>query len=716
MGFVRGAGLIAAAAAVCSDAFVLRPSTDSLRASSSSSARTRLDVERGPYGMPLTTPLLDRISSPSDLKRLSESELKQLADELRWEVVSVVSKTGGHLSASLGVVELTLALHYVFDAPEDKVVWDVSHQVYPHKILTGRRDRMLSLRQKDGLSGFAKRSESPYDAFGAGHSSTSISAIQGMAVAKELQFRQRNNCIAVIGDGALTGGMAYEAMNSCGYLNTRMIVVLNDNGQVSLPTGMNSAGGTVPVGGLSDYTSRLLSSKAFVDFRQVAKGLSKLLPGPLPDVSARLDEYARGLVSGGTLFEELGFYYVGPVDGHELHNLIPILENLRDSDVKKPILLHVKTEKGHGYPPAVAASDTMHGVAPFDIATGKQTKPSGSSPSYTSVFANTLIKIAEKDRSVVAVTAAMPGGTGVGTFGKRFPQRTFDVGIAEQHAVTFGAGLATEGVKPFVAVYSTFLQRAYDQVVHDVALQKLPVRLILDRAGLVGADGATHHGSFDLAYLAAIPDLVIMAPSDEVELMNMLQTAYEIDDGPSAVRYPRGNGYGMEFLNSEFGYELSEMPTEGVAVPIGKGRIIKKAREGAERKVAILSIGTRLAVAVDAAKKLEAQHSDLGVTVADARFMKPLDTELIRQLHAEHEGMVTIEEGSVGGFGSHVLTFMAEEKLLDGGFKVRPMHLPDEWIEAGTQNEQYTQAGLMTANVMNTVKKMVDKQPLPAWN
>lgn len=484
---------------------------------------------------------------------------------MRWETLEAVSKTGGHLSSSLGVNELTVALHYVFDMPEDDIIWDVSHQCYPHKILTGRRERMSGLRQSGGISGFCKKKESEYDSFGAGHSSTSISAAQGMSVAKSLLNKRRNNCVAVIGDGAITGGMAYEAMNSAGYLNSRMIVILNDNGQVSLPTGTPSAGGTVPASQLSTYTSNLLVSKPFQDFRDFAKGFNKLLPEDVQSLNKRIDEYARGIVSGGTLFEELGFYYVGPVDGHDLDNLIPILEKLRDSPNQKPVLLHLKTTKGYGYPPAEAASDRMHGVAKFDLGTGVQIKGKASNPSLTAVFANALIDAATEDRTIVGITAAMPGGTGMDIFGRRFPKRTFDVGIAEQHAVTMGAGMACEGVKPFVCIYSTFMQRGYDQVVHDVAIQNLPVRMILDRAGLVGNDGPTHHGCYDLAYMGAIPNLTVMAPSDEIELRNMVKTCADYDDGPTVLRYPRGTGYGAETLQNVFGYELEngEVPTKG---------------------------------------------------------------------------------------------------------------------------------------------------------
>lgn len=518
-----------------------------------------------PYSGPSVKPILDGIEYPSDMKNLGMKDLKQLAHELRWEVIEAVSKTGGHLSSSLGVVELTVALHYVFDMPDDDIIWDVSHQCYPHKMLTGRRNRFEKLRQLGGISGFCKRKESEYDSFGAGHSTTSISAAQGMSVGKAMLNKRRNNNIAVIGDGAITGGMAFEAMNSAGYLKNRMIVVLNDNGQVSLPTGTQSAGGVIPASQLSAYTSNLLVSKPFQDFRDFAKSFNRLLPENVQEVNKRVDEYARGLVSGGTLFEELGFYYVGPLDGHDLDNLVPILEKLRDSDSNKPVLLHIKTEKGKGYPPAEQASDKMHGVAKFDVGTGQQIKGKSSAPSFTSIFANTLIDQATEDRSVVGITAAMPGGTGMDIFGRRFPKRTFDVGIAEQHAVTFAAGMACEGLKPFCCIYSTFMQRGYDQVVHDVAIQNLPVRFILDRAGLVGNDGPTHHGCYDLAYLGCIPNLTIMSPSDEIELRNMVATCAAFDDGPTVLRYPRGTGYGSDKLQNLFGYELEdgEIPTKG---------------------------------------------------------------------------------------------------------------------------------------------------------
>jgi 1-deoxy-D-xylulose-5-phosphate synthase len=672
----------------------------------------------GPFVGPRTTPLLDQVDTPSDMKTFSISELKQLSHELRWETINAVSQTGGHLGSSLGVVELTVALHYVFDAPADPIIFDVSHQVYPHKILTGRRSRMPTLRQYGGLSGFAKRSESEYDPFGAGHSTTSISAALGMAVAFEQRgLSRQRHAVAIIGDGAITGGMAYEAMNNAPYLNSRVIVIYNDNGQVSLPTGTPSAGGTAPAGSLSAYTTRLIASKPFQDFRDIAKSINKLFPKEIQEANAKLDEYARGMVTGGTLFEELGFYYIGPVDGHDLDNLVPILENVRDRGGNQPVLLHIKTEKGYGYPPAEAASDKYHGVPKFDVATGKKATSAGSTPSYTAIFADTLIDIAANDRSVCAITAAMPGGTGVDRFGKRFPKRTFDVGIAEQHAVTFAAGMAVEGLKPFCAIYSTFLQRAYDQVIHDVAIQKIPVRFILDRAGLVGNDGPTHHGSFDLAYLGCIPGLAILAPSDEVELQNMVHTVYKMDDRPSCLRYPRGSALGVEKLNDLFGYDLETIPEAGEELPVGKGRVIKTMPEGVAKgsRVAILSIGTRLAPAVEAARAVEAGDATVGVTVADARWMKPLDTELVATLAEEHDVLITIEEGSIGGFGDHVLHYMALNGLLDDGqIKVRPMVLPDKYFEAGTQAEQYEEAGLNARYIEATALKLLGRDPSTA--
>lgn len=673
-----------------------------------------------PYSGPVVKPILDSVNSPDDMIGMDIRTLKQLAHELRWEVLESVSKTGGHLSSSLGVIELTVALHHVFSMPEDDIIWDVSHQCYPHKILTGRRSRMPTLRQLNGLSGFCKRKESSYDSFGAGHSSTSISAAQGMSVGKSLLNKRRNNNIAVIGDGAITGGMAYEAMNSAGYLRSRMIVVLNDNGQVSLPTGVPTAGGVVPASQLSAYTSNLLLSKPFQNFRDFAKDLNKLLPGDLQDINKRIDEYARGVVSGGTLFEELGFFYVGPIDGHDLDNLVPILEKLRDSPSHKPVLLHVKTDKGKGYPPAEAASDKMHGVGKFDLGTGVQVKGKAAAPSFTSIFANSLIDQATEDRSIVGITAAMPGGTGMDIFGRRFPKRTFDVGIAEQHAVTFGAGMACEGLKPFVCIYSTFMQRGYDQVVHDVAIQNLPVRMILDRAGLVGNDGPTHHGCYDLAYMGTIPNLTIMAPSDEIELRNMVATCAAFDDGPTVLRYPRGNGYGAEKLQDLFGYELEngEVPTKGTPVPIGKGRYIRRpsGSRGREKKdrVAILSFGTRLHESLIAANEIEEEDDTLGVTVADARFMKPLDIDLVRELADQHSVLITVEEGSIGGFGDHVLHFLALDGALDeGDLKVRPMVIPDKYIEAGTQNEQYDLAGLNSMHIKRTVLRLTKRLKVP---
>jgi 1-deoxy-D-xylulose-5-phosphate synthase len=681
-----------------------------------------------PYQGPAIKPILDSISSPANMKNLDIRQLKQLAHELRWEVLEAVSKTGGHLSSSLGVIELTVALHYVFDMPEDDIVWDVSHQCYPHKILTGRRASMPKLRTLGGISGFCKRKESPYDSFGAGHSSTSISAAQGMSIAKSMLAKRKNNCVAVIGDGAITGGMAYEAMNSAGYLNSRMIVILNDNGQVSLPTGTPSAGGTVPASQLSTYTSNLLVSKPFQDFRDFARSFNKLLPEGLQDVNKRIDEYARGVVTGGTLFEELGFYYVGPVDGHDLENMVPILEKLRDSPNNKPVLLHLKTTKGYGYPPALKASDRMHGVGKFDLGTGKQIKPTKpSAPSLTSIFANALIDAATEDRTVVGITAAMPGGTGMDIFGRRFPKRTFDVGIAEQHAVTMGAGMACEGLKPFVCIYSTFMQRGYDQVMHDVAVQNLPVRMVLDRAGLVGNDGPTHHGVYDLSYLGCIPNLTIMAPSDEIELKNMVMTQAAFNDGPTVMRYPRGTGYGAEKLQSLFGYKLEkgEIPAKGEVLPIGRGRIVRRPggfnnKESSTRgksrndRVAILSLGTRLHESLVAANQVEEIDEKLGVTVADARFMKPLDVDLVRELADEHSVLITIEEGSIGGFGDHVLHFLSLDGLLDDGkLKFRPMVIPDTYFETATQYEQYEQAGLNSEHIRGTILRLTKRIKVP---
>ena len=618
------------------------------------------------------TPLLDTVDVPADIRRLRADQLRQLADELRHETISAVSVTGGHLGAGLGVVELTVALHYVFDTPKDRLIWDVGHQAYPHKIVTGRRGRIRTLRQEGGLSGFTRRAESEYDPFGAAHSSTSISAGLGMAVARDLAGG-KNNVIAVIGDGAMSAGMAYEAMNNAGALRSRLIVVLNDNDMSIAP----------PVGALSGHLSRLLSGRPYVTLRNLGRTFAESLPKPLEMAARRAEEFARGFVAGGTLFDELGFYYVGPVDGHNLDHLLPILKNARDSDLDKPILVHVVTKKGKGYPPAEASDDKYHGVVKFDVVTGKQSKPVANAPQYTAVFAKALIAEAEADKKIVAITAAMPSGTGLDKFAERFPDRHFDVGIAEQHGVTFAAGLACEGFKPFAAIYSTFLQRGYDQVVHDVAIQNLPVRFAIDRAGLVGADGATHAGSFDIAYLGCLPNFVVMAAADELELMHMVATAAQIDDRPSAFRYPRGEGVGVE------------LPVRGTPLEIGKGRIL---REGS--KIAILSFGTRLGECLVAAEDLAAKG--LSATVADARFAKPLDTDLIRRLAREHEVLITIEEGSVGGFASQVLQYLASNGLLDHGLKVRPMTLPDRFIDHAAPAKQYEQAGLNAPAIVAT--------------
>ncbi|MBB3267560.1 1-deoxy-D-xylulose-5-phosphate synthase [Azospirillum sp. OGB3] len=618
------------------------------------------------------TPLLDLVRTPADLRALKPEQLRQVADELRTETISAVSVTGGHLGAGLGVVELTVALHYVFQTPADRLIWDVGHQCYPHKILTGRRDRIRTLRTGGGLSGFTNRSESEYDPFGAGHSSTSISAGLGMAVARD-QLGRDNHVVAVIGDGAMSAGMAYEAMNNAGSANSKLIVILNDNDMSIAP----------PVGAMSAYLSRLISSKPYLSLRHLAKDIAEQLPRPLRTAARRAEEYARGMVTGGTLFEEMGFYYIGPIDGHNLDHLLPVLQNVRDADDDKPVLIHVVTKKGKGYGPAEASADKLHAVAKFDVVTGAQSKPKSNAPTYTRIFANALIAEAERDPTVLGITAAMPSGTGLDLFGQRFPDRCFDVGIAEQHAVTFAAGLATEGFKPFCAIYSTFLQRAYDQVVHDVVLQRLPVRFALDRAGLVGADGATHAGAFDVAYLGCLPDIVLMAAADELELMHMVATSAAIDDRASALRYPRGEGVGLE------------LPERGEVLPIGKGRILQ---EGT--KVAILSYGTRLAEARKAAAELGARG--LSTTVADARFAKPLDEELVRRLALEHEVLITIEEGSVGGFGSFVLQHLAITGLLDGGLKIRPMVLPDRFLDHDSPAKQYEEAGLAAHHIVAT--------------
>lgn len=628
------------------------------------------------------TPLLDTVSFPADIRKLEESQLRQLADELRTETIDAVSQTGGHLGAGLGVVELTVAIHHVFDTPHDRLIFDVGHQCYPHKILTGRRDRIRTLRQAGGLSGFTKRSESEYDPFGAAHSSTSISAGLGMQVASDLQGVKRN-AICVIGDGAMSAGMAYEAMNNAGSMDARLIVILNDNDMSIAP----------PVGALSAHLSRLISSKQYRSLRHLGGVIAHKFPKSVEQAAKKAEEYARGMVTGGTLFEELGFYYVGPIDGHNLEHLIPILKNVRDDTESGPILIHCVTQKGKGYEPAEKSDDKYHGVGKFDVITGTLQKGISNAPSYTKVFAQSLVKEAEIDDRICAVTAAMPSGTGLNLFAERFPERTFDVGIAEQHGVTFAAGMATEGMKPFTAIYSTFLQRGYDQVVHDVAIQSLPVRFAIDRAGVVGADGNTHCGAFDLAYLGCLPNFVIMAAADESELMHMVATAVGINDRPSAFRYPRGDGVGIE------------MPETGTALEIGKGRIIQ---EGST--VAILSLGTRLGESLKAAEELAARG--LSTTVADARFMKPLDESLIRQLAAEHEVLITIEEGSVGGFGSHVLQFLAMDGLLDSGLKVRPMCLPDIFIEQDSQFNQYDIAGLNARHIVATALTALGRDSL----
>ena len=623
------------------------------------------------------TPLLDRVTLPGDTRGLSDDELKQLAGELRQETIDAVSVTGGHLGAGLGVVELTVALHHVFDTPQDKLIWDVGHQAYPHKILTGRRDRIRTLRQAGGLSGFTKRSESDYDPFGADHSSTSISAGLGMAVARDLNG-EAFNVVAVIGDGAMSAGMAYEAMNNAGSKDSRLIVVLNDNDMSIAPA----------VGAMSAYLSQIVSSRSYRSLRDLAKQIAARFPKPIERTAIRAEEFARGLVTGGTLFEELGFLYVGPVDGHNLDHLLPVLRNLRDAPNHGPVLLHVVTEKGHGHPFSEAHAEKYHAVAKFDVVTGAQSKPKANAPSYTGVFADSLIQEAEADDRVVAVTAAMPSGTGLNKFAERFPERCFDVGIAEQHAVTFAAGMACEGLKPFTAIYSTFLQRAYDQVVHDVMLQKLPVRFAIDRAGLVGADGATHAGAYDLSYLGCLPDFVIMAPSDEAELRHMVATAAAIDDGPSAVRYPRGEGVGVE------------LPARGQVLEIGRGRVV---REGTT--VAILSLGGRLQEALRAADALQARG--ISTTVADARFAKPIDGDLVTRLAREHAVLITVEEASVGGFSAQVLTHLAQTGLLDGGLAIRPMTLPDRPIDHDKPEVQYAASGLdadaITATALNAL-------------
>jgi 1-deoxy-D-xylulose-5-phosphate synthase len=625
------------------------------------------------------TPLLDQIHTPNDLRKLEESKLRQVADELRTETIDAVAVTGGHLGAGLGVVELTVALHYLFDTPRDRIVWDVGHQAYPHKILTGRRDRIRTLRMGNGLSGFTKRAESEYDPFGAAHSSTSISSALGMAVARDLSGG-KNNVIAVIGDGALTAGMAYEAMNNAGAMNSRLIVILNDNDMSIAP----------PVGAMAGYLARLFSGRTYRSLREIGKQLATKLPKALEIGALRAEEFSRGMVTGGTMFEELGFYYVGPIDGHNMDQLLPVLKNVRDSKTG-PIIVHCRTQKGKGYEPAEKSADKYHGVVKFDVATGVQQKGKSNAPSYQKVFGESLIKEAQKDDKIVGITAAMPSGTGIDLFEKVFPKRTFDVGIAEQHAVTFAAGLATEGYKPFCAIYSTFLQRGYDQVVHDVAIQRLPVRFAMDRAGLVGADGPTHAGSFDLAYLGCLPGFVLMAAADEADLVHMVATQVAIDDRPSALRYPRGEGVGVE------------MPTEGKPLEIGKGRII---REGS--KIAIFSLGTRLADSLKAAEELAS--FGLSTTVADARFAKPLDTEFLLRLANEHEVLITIEEGAIGGFAAQVYQTLSDHGALDrGGLKVRSMVLPDMFIDQDSPNAMYARAGLDAKGIVKKVFEALGK-------
>ncbi len=627
---------------------------------------------------PSKTPLLDQIHYPSDLKKLDATQLKQVADELRTETIDAVSVTGGHLGAGLGVVELTVALHRVFDTPKDRIIWDVGHQAYPHKILTGRRDRIRTLRMGNGLSGFTKRAESEYDPFGAAHSSTSISAGLGMAVARDLAGGN-NNVIAVIGDGSMSAGMAYEAMNNAGAMNSRLIVILNDNDMSIAP----------PVGAMSAYLSRLLSNRTFMKLRDIGLQLAHKMPKLVEQKALQVDEYARGFLTGGTLFEELGFYYVGPIDGHNLDHLLPVLKNVRDAK-QGPILVHVVTQKGKGYEPAEKSADKYHGVVKFDVVSGVQVKAKSNAPSYQKVFGESLIKEAQKDEKIVGITAAMPSGTGIDLFQKAFPKRTFDVGIAEQHAVTFAAGLATQGFKPFCAIYSTFLQRAYDQVVHDVAIQNLPVRFAMDRAGLVGADGPTHAGSFDIAYLGCLPNFILMAAADEADLVHMVATQVAIDDHPSALRYPRGEGVGVE------------MPAEGKPLEIGKGRIL---REGT--KVALLAYGTRLAECLKAAEELASYG--LSTTVADARFAKPLDIDLVLRLANEHEVLITIEEGSIGGFGSFVMQALAEHGALDRGLKVRSMVLPDIFIDQDSPNAMYALAGLDAKGIVKKAFEALGK-------
>ncbi len=632
------------------------------------------------------TKLIRQINFPADLRKFKKDQLKQISDELREELIDAVSETGGHLGAGLGVVELTVALHYVFDTPKDKLVWDVSHQSYPHKIITGRKDRIKTLRKGGGLSGFTKRSESEYDPFGAAHSSTSISSTLGMAVAKKLS-NNNNNVVAVIGDGAMSAGMAYEAMNNAGALKSKLIVVLNDN-DMSIAK---------PVGAMSKYLAKLLSGKLYFSFRETVKMVISAFSKRFSQKAGKAEDLLRGIVTGGTLFSELGFYYIGPLDGHDVDNLVQIFENVKNSNHQGPILIHVRTQKGKGYKPAEESGDKYHGVSKFNIATGEQSKSQSNAPSYTKVFAETLIKHAEQDTKIIGITGAMPSGTGLNLFEKKFPDRTFDVGIAEQHAVTFAAGLATEGYKPYAAIYSTFLQRAYDQVVHDVAIQSLPVRFAIDRAGLVGADGPTHAGSFDITYLSTLPNFVVMAASDESELVKMINTSVHINDRPSAFRYPRGNGIGVE------------MPSINELLEIGKGRIIKEGK-----KVAILNFGTRLEECKKASEILDKKGID--ITIIDARFAKPLDEKLIMEAANNHEVLVSIEEGSVGGFGSHVMQFLSDRGVFDRGLKFRSMILPDLFIDQDTPEKMYEKAGLDSLSIANKIEETLNSNIILAKN
>jgi len=632
------------------------------------------------------TKLIKQINFPSDLRKFKKDQLKQISSELRDELIDVVSETGGHLGAGLGVVELTVALHYVFDTPKDKLVWDVSHQCYPHKIITGRRDRIKTLRKGGGLSGFTKRTESEYDPFGAAHSSTSISSTLGMAVAKKLS-NNNNNVVAVIGDGAMSAGMAYEAMNNAGALKSKLIVILNDN-DMSIAR---------PVGAMSRYLAKLLSGKLYFSFRETVKMIISAFSKRFSQKAGKAEDLLRGIVTGGTLFSELGFYYIGPVDGHDVDNLVEILENVKNSKHQGPVLIHARTEKGKGYKPAEESGDKYHGVSKFNIVTGEQAKSKSNTPSYTKVFAETLIKHAEQDTKIVGITGAMPSGTGINLFQKKFPDRTFDVGIAEQHAVTFAAGLATEGYKPFAAIYSTFLQRAYDQVVHDVALQSLPVRFAIDRAGLVGADGPTHAGSFDITYLSTLPNFVVMAASDESELVKMINTSVNINDRPSAFRYPRGNGVGIE------------MPSINEVLEIGKGRVIQEGK-----KAAILNFGTRLEECKKASDLLN--KKGINISIIDARFSKPLDEKLIMEAATNHEVLISIEEGSIGGFGSHTMQFLSDKGIFDKGLKFRSMILPDLFIDQDTPEKMYQKAGLDSLSIANKVEETLNSNIILAKN